>query len=146
MRKESGFTLIELMIVVAIVGILMAIAVPAYQDYTVRSKLTEAVAALGPAKLSVAEYRLSDGRWPTQSEAGYELNIGTKYVQSVLWDETSLSLVVKIEDLGGATAAGQQFLMEATLTTSQAAVDWDCQPGTVKTAYLPATCRDTGFP
>ena len=64
-RMQQGFTLIELMIVVAIIGILAAVAIPAYQDYTIRAKVTEGVGLAAAAKTSVSEYRLSVATFPT---------------------------------------------------------------------------------
>ncbi len=64
-RKQQGFTLIELMIVVAIIGILAAIAIPAYQDYTVRAKVGEGINALAPAKMAVSEFYISSGWMPS---------------------------------------------------------------------------------
>src|ERR1700750_362552 len=74
---QQGFTLIELMIVVAIIGILAAIAIPAYQDYTVRSKVTEMINAAGVCKTSVAEYYQSLGTMPTSAKQGGCSDIGT---------------------------------------------------------------------
>ena len=65
--KQQGFTLIELMIVVAIIGILAAIAIPAYQDYTIRAKVTEAMGLASSAKTSVSEYRLSQSAFPANA-------------------------------------------------------------------------------
>src|SRR5690554_7694331 len=64
---QKGFTLIELMIVVAIIGILAAVAIPAYSDYTVRAKVSEGLALASGAKTSVTEFRLSDGDWPANN-------------------------------------------------------------------------------
>src|SRR5690606_25057088 len=70
MKKiQQGFTLIELMIVIAILGILMAIAIPAYQDYTVRAKVSEGLNVAGAAKLAVAETYQTNGGWPTENES-----------------------------------------------------------------------------
>ena len=70
-RTQAGFTLIELMIVIAILGILAAIAIPAYQDYSIRAKISEAINTASPAKLAVSEYYQSEGALPTnRTEAG----------------------------------------------------------------------------
>ena len=87
--KHQGFTLIELMIVVAIIGILAAIAIPTYQDYTVRAEVTEGIVAASPAKTAISEFRSSLGRFPTDSaEAGFETDIGSSYVDSVTYPAT----------------------------------------------------------
>jgi type IV pilus assembly protein PilA len=81
---QKGFTLIELMIVVAIIGILAAIAIPAYQDYTIRAQVTEGLNLAGAVKAAVAETFAQDGTWPADNaEAGVGSQISGKYVTSV---------------------------------------------------------------
>ena len=89
-KKQQGFTLIELMIVIAIVGILAAVALPAYQDYTVRAKLSEALTVLAEAKTSVGEFYIANNRFPTDAnEAGIRVDIGTDIVASLLYSTAS---------------------------------------------------------
>lgn len=147
--KQQGFTLIELMIVVAIIGILAAIAIPAYQDYTVRAKMSEAITAAAPAKTGVSEFYQSEGTLPTTaSEAGFETNIDSEFVRSVRINGTGV-IQVEIKNMGGDTAAGQ-FPFNLSPVTRTATVDWFCKslgdcifPATCTTPakYLPANCR-----
>lgn len=143
-KVQQGFTLIELMIVVAIIGILAAIAIPAYQDYTVRAKMSEALAAASPAKTSVSEFFTAEGSMPAdQAAAGFESNINSKYVQSVTYDGTTNLITVTVADLGP-IAAGTSVISLSPTTTGVAGVDWSCNAaaGFTDTKYLPATCRN----
>ena len=83
MRATHGFTLVEILIVVVILGILAAIAIPAYQDYSIRAKVSEAINTASPAKLAVAEFYQSEGNFPTNRTASGASQVDTKYVNGL---------------------------------------------------------------
>jgi type IV pilus assembly protein PilA len=135
---QKGFTLIELMIVIAIIGILAAIALPAYQDYTVRAKVSELVVAADACKTSVAEYYQSQGTLPaTTAVSGCSTGAST-YVASL----TVAAGIITVTSQGLPAAPGT-FLL--TPTVNSAATDlpvtWSCIGGTIPVKFLPAVCR-----
>jgi type IV pilus assembly protein PilA len=142
-KVQQGFTLIELMIVVAIIGILAAIAIPAYQDYTVRAQVSEGLNLGGGAKTAVTEYFQDRGAWPTTNTmAGLEAvpaNIKGKYVASVAVGANGLVTVTYGIDAHAALLAGK------TLTLSPldagGSVTWTCASATLPDKHLPAACR-----
>jgi len=145
---QKGFTLIELMIVVAIIGILAAIAIPAYNDFTIRSKVTEIVNMAGVCKTSVGEYFQSVGKLPTTI-----LEAGCTDKGSLLADPPVMTTPGTIEVTATATASlGKQLTgnvsgtklvytpVQANATAPITA--WDCNTGTtILPKYLPAVCR-----
>jgi len=146
MRKlQKGFTLIELMIVVAIIGILAAIAIPAYQDYTIRSKVTEMINAAGVCKTSVAEYYQSLGGFPsTATQAGCS-DIGTANTQAPSVNASGQITVNATGTLSTQLGSSTNSFGYTPKTASAGApiTAWVCNttPTNILSKYLPATCR-----
>ncbi len=147
-KLQQGFTLIELMIVVAIIGILAAIAIPAYQDYTIRAKVTEGINAMNAAKASVSEYYIALGSMPLNTaDAGITTAIASKYVNNLIytWVSTStarIEAVINTTNVGSPAGATRVALFGSG---TRARVDWDCARSTntpIADKYLPANCRD----
>ena len=139
---QQGFTLIELMIVVAIIGILAAVALPAYQDYTARAKMSEVVLAASACRTSVTEtYQTNNGAsLPLGGSWGCESSTSSsKYVAKIQTNENGA-----IKVTSQAIAANANGTMLLVPVVSGAAISaWLCGPGTITQKYLPGSCRDT---
>jgi type IV pilus assembly protein PilA len=159
-RTQRGFTLIELMIVVAIVGVLAAIALPAYQDYVVRSKMSEPLAALAEAKTIVAQYVAQTNDFPEQ-QSSWGVNLGSRvsmimprleihpevpvrgdtiYIVATVYNGVWSGAPLDDEDISAFQLSGS--------TNADGTMTWECLPGATETRsvplpinYLPASCR-----
>ena len=143
MKKQQGFTLIELMIVVAIIGILAAIAIPAYQDYTIRAQVSEGLNLSGGAKAAVTEYYQDRGVLPTtNAEAGLALaaSIVGKYVTSVTVTGTD-GIVDVLYGLDAHALISGKTLQMSPVTVNVGSVGWECSSGAIANKHLPAACR-----
>ena len=145
MKKQQGFTLIELMIVVAIIGILAAIAIPAYQDYTIRAQVSEGLSLSAGAKAAVAEYYQDSGNWPTNnSQAGLEAsaNISGKYVTQVAVTTGASTGILTVTYGNDANANIATDTLTLTATDNTGSISWECANGSgLQDKWLPAACR-----
>jgi type IV pilus assembly protein PilA len=143
MKKQQGFTLIELMIVVAIIGILAAIAIPAYQDYTIRAQVSEGLNLSGGAKAAVTEYYQDRGSMPdTNLVAGLAAagEIKGKYVTTV----TVVNGLITVVYGGDAhTIISGNAIQMSPITINAGSVGWVCSTGAgpIENKHLPAACR-----
>jgi type IV pilus assembly protein PilA len=134
-RIQAGFTLIELMIVVAIIGILAAVALPAYQEYTVRAKTTEVILAASSAKTGVSEYVNLYSALPPNASFVPESQL-SKYVSGVTWSSPTITATAQ----GEAKITGSTITMTAALNNTSNQVNWTCS-GTIADKYRPSSCR-----
>jgi type IV pilus assembly protein PilA len=140
MQKQQGFTLIELMIVVAIIGILAAVAIPAYQDYTIRAKVTEGLSLASAGKTAVSEYFSANGTLPTDNTTA-----GMAVADDIAGNSVD-KVEVGADGDGIITVTFSTKTIEAqTITlspkTTGGKVVWDCTGGNLEGKYRPSSCR-----
>ena len=131
MKTQKGFTLIELMIVVAIIGILAAVAIPAYSDYLKRSQVAEALGLLAGLKTPTEEWYGSKGEWPTSITNQLGGKLAGKYTTGVAINGMGYKATMRDTNISG----------EVRLTYNVTAKTWTCYGSTVSPAYLPTACK-----
>lgn len=150
MKKiQQGFTLIELMIVVAIIGILAAIALPAYTDYMVRAKVSEAILAASSGRTAVAETYSQKGTMNLAADSMGVKTMSSRYVSQVTYTPTSSTqgyiIVTTSADSGLGAASSKTIALRGNADTTQGTVVWACGKGTasgIDAKYLPSSCKD----
>ena len=142
-RLSAGFTLIELMIVVAIIAILAAIAIPAYQDYLIRAQVSEGMVLSSGAKAAIWDFVSNTGRFPPNNQsAGLSKNtsITGSYVSSVDVANGVVKVLYNGPKANRAITSASQYLVLSPISHA-GSIAWVCTPSTLNPKYLPTTCR-----
>ena len=143
-RVSKGFTLIELMIVIAIVAILLALALPAYQDYTIRAKVTEGLSLAASPKLAVSETCQSNPLATPASDSGYAFIEGTDtddYVASIAIGGSCTAPTVTVNTKNTGATTQPILLLTGTVVANSGQIEWDCTTSAGLPQHVPTSCR-----
>ena len=148
-QLQQGFTLIELMIVVAIIGILAAIAIPAYQNYTIRAQVSEGMSLADGAKTAITEYYTNHGAFPSQNASSglasagsivgnYVADVSTGTADSPASVANGVIQITYNTTKANVAIQGKTLLLSAV--PSSGSISWVCKKGTISPTYLPSSC------
>ena len=146
---QRGFTLIELMIVVAIIGVLASIAIPQYQNYTARAQVSEALNVLSGVKSELAERYAFSGNFGTGQDTGMEELVSqTRYIQSVdyFYREDNVAIGIAMRDAAPVSEDIRGKRLRIELIADEGAIKWSCMSAKqngIDEKYLPGSCRGT---
>ena len=138
-KLQQGFTLIELMIVVAIIGILAAVALPAYRDYIIKTKVSEVMVASTQPKAAIQEFYTVKSAWPTAGDIPTD-NIKSLYVSKVVYDDAAHTVTATAQGIDATNIDGKTIILTGTVTAGNESIDWKCTSNMDK-KYLAASCK-----
>lgn len=133
---QKGFSLVELLVVVALIGILIAVAIPSYNDYIIRGKLVEGLHLAAPAKIAVADYVINNHKLPSNQEStGYRSPSPTSNVKSITIGDKGIITITYTPSAGDGT------IVVVPTIEPNGYITWDCTGGTERPRYRPRSCR-----